>query len=259
MPRSRKRSTSTELRFDLTAYEQITDSISQTLTGSMLQGTHAFRYALTSSTRRGFASLSFAQYNAQRSDDLLFTGNQRAIGHAGSGRLQIDVGHDVHPGDWNVAQDFRLTPSMHFDTATVHLGRAALSASFDLGESFYDYGRATLASDASLWSTLPVNAHLQLSGGTSFSHDAPPFPSTSRTYTAGMTWKASDAFNLVSSFTYAHDFGQSFGQGRPQYIAAFDVRLRRKNGTGLQIGTIVPFGGVGNMTRQSAFNVQFLR
>lgn len=246
-------------RFDLAAYQRINDSISQSLTGSTLLGTHALRYAVTSSTRYGFASLSFAQYNATRSDDLLVTGNQRPVWGLGSSRLQIDLGHDVHPGDWRVAQDFRATPGLHFDTATAHLGAAAVSGSFDFGESIYNYGRATLASAAGLWSTLRVNRHVQLSGGVNFSHDAPPLPSTYRTYTAGMTWKASEAFNLVSSLTYAHDFGQTFGNGRPQYSAAFDVRFRRRNGTGLEIGTIVPFGGVGNMNRQAVFNLRFIR
>ena len=74
-----------------------------------------------------------------------------------------------------------------------------------------------------------------------------------------MTWRASDAFNLVSSLTYAHDYGQAFGVGRPQFSAAFDVRFRRRNGTGLEIGTIVPFGGVGDMNRQAVLNVRFLR
>lgn len=246
-------------RFDLAAYQRISDTLSQTLTGSALLGARALRYAVSSSSRFGFASLSFAQYNGTRSDDLLVTGNQRPVAGLGSSRLQIDVGHDVHPGDWNVAQDFRITPSLHFDTATAHFGHAAISGSLDLGESFYDYGRATLASSAGAWGSAPVNSHVQVNGGVNFFHEAPPFPGTSRTYTAGMTWKASDAFNLVSSLTYAHDFGQTFGNGRPQFSAAFDVRFRRRNGTGYEIGAIVPFGGVGNMQRQSVFNLRFIR
>lgn len=246
-------------RFDLTAYQQIDEQTSQSLTGSSLAGTRSLRYAITSSTRRGFAQLSFAQNNAVRNDDLLLSGNQRSIGRVGSSRLQIDVGHDVHPSDWKVAQDFRVTPSLHFDTASVRLGRSSIAGSFDLGEAMYDYGRASLASAAGLQGTLPVNAHVQMTGALSFTHDAPPFPATTRTYTAGLTWKASNAFNLVSSLTYAHDFGQSYGVGRPEFSAAFDVRFRRRNGTGLEIGTIVPFGGVGDMNRQAVLNVRFLR
>lgn len=246
-------------RYDLGAYQRINDTISQSLTGSMLQGTHAMRYALTSSGRYGFASLSFAQYNAQRSDDLLLTGNQRPIGGIGSVRLQFDLGHDVHPGYRHLAQDVRATPGLHFDTQTAHLGRASLSGSFDVGESVYDYGRGTLSSTAGVWSTFPVDPHLQLNGGATFSHDAPPFPSTYRTYTGGFTWKASRAFGLVWSLTYAHDFGQAFGSGRPQFSAAFDVQVRRRNGTGIEIGAILPFGGVGDMNRQAALNLRFLR
>lgn len=246
-------------RFDLAAYQRINDTLSQSLTGSSLPGTHALRYAVTSSTARGFASLSFAQYNAARSDDLFLTGNQRPVWGLGSSRLQITFGHDVHPGDWRVAQDFRVTPAVHFDTATLHVARCAVFGAFDVGESLYDYGRATLASAAGVRTTIPVNRHLQLDGGVNFSHDAPPFPSTYRTYTGGFTWKASEAFNLVSSLTYAHDFGQSPGNGRPQFAAAFDVRFRRRNGTGLEIGAILPFGSVGDMNRQSVLNVRFLR
>ena len=246
-------------RFDLAAYQQINDTTSQSLTGSSLAGTRSLRYAVTSSTRHGFAQLSFSQNNAVRNDDLLLTGNQRPVARLGSSRLQIDFGHDVHPADWNVAQDFRMTPSLHFDTASVRFGRSSIAGSFDVGEALYDYGRASLASAAGLQGTLPVNAHVQMTGALSFTHNAPPFPATTRTYSAGLTWKASNAFNLVSSLTYDHDFGQAFGVGRPEFSAAFDVRFRRRNGTGLEIGTIVPFGGVGDMNRQAVFNVRFLR
>jgi len=246
-------------RLDFAAYQRMNDALSQSFTGSLLAGARALRYAVTSSTRRGFTSLSFAQFNGQRSDDLLVSGNERSLGRIGSSRLQIVAGHDVHPGDWPVRQDFRMTPSVHFDTATIALARATFSASFDLGETLYDYGRATLSSGAAVWSTVPVNRRLQFNGGMNFSHEAPPFPSTYRTYTAGVAWHAGDAFNLVSSLTYAHDFAQSFGAGRPQFSAALDVRIRRKSGRGVEIGTILPFGGVGNMNRQAVFNVRFLR
>lgn len=246
-------------RYDLGAYQRINDSLSQSLSASTLIGTHALRYALSSSSRYGFASLSFAQYNEHRSDDLLLAGNQRPIGTIGSARVQLDLGHDVHPGDPHVAQDVRATPGLHFDTQTVHAGRASFSGFFDLGESLYNYGRGTLASSAGVWSTFPVNPRLQLSGGANFSHEAPPFPSTYRTYTGGLTWKASEAFNLVSSLTYAHDYGQTFGSGRPQFSAAFDVRVRRRNGTGIEVGAILPFGGVGDMNRQAVLNLRFIR
>lgn len=246
-------------KFHVLAYQQINSTLSQSFTGSSFVGEQALRYAITSSSSHGFASLSIAQNDAQRSDDLLLTGLQRPVKRLGSSRLQIDFGHDVHPTDWNVAQDFRVTPGLHFDTATVNLGRSSLAGSFDLGETLYNYGRATLASDAGLRSTIPVNYRLQFNASVQFSHEAPPLPATSRTYTGGLTWHASKWFNLVSSLSYAHDFDQAFGKGRPQYSASFDVTIRRKNGTGFEIGTIVPFGGVGNMNKQAVLNVRFLK
>lgn len=246
-------------RYDLAAFQRLNGSLTQTLAGSRLFGASTLRYALSATGRYGYASLSFAQYNATRSDDLYATTNAYPVRRAGQFRLQIDIGHDVHPLDYSGAQDFRVTPGVHVDSATLHLGPASFSASADAGESLYDYGRATLATDLNLWSTLPVDAHLQLNAGTGFSHDAPPFPSTLRTYTAGMTWRASGAFNLVSSLAYAHDYGQLFGIGRPSFSAAFDVRIRRKNGTGVEIGSIVPFGGVGNRYRATVFNLRFFK
>ncbi|HEV3153512.1 MAG TPA: hypothetical protein VGZ02_06900 [Candidatus Baltobacteraceae bacterium] len=246
-------------RLDLAAYQKLNDDLSQSFTGSTLFGVRAFRYSLTSSGARGYTSLSFSQYNWQRSDDLFVQGNQRPVGRIASFRLQADLGHDVHPGDWPVAQDLRLTPGLHVDTSTLHIRAAALSGSFDVGESFYDYGRATLASTASFWASLPMSAHVLWNAGAAFSHDAPPFPSTYRTYSIGLTWKANDSFNLVSSLQYAHDFGQYFGTGRPEFTGALDVRVRRKNGTGIEVGTIVPFGGVGNFSRQAVLNFRFFK
>lgn len=246
-------------RLDLAAYQRINDTLSQSLTGSTLFGVRSFRYALTSSGPNGYVSVSSSQYNWQRSDDLLVQGNEHSIGRFGSLRLQADLGHDVHPGDWNVAQDLRLTPGVHFDTATAHVRQATFSGSLDLGESFYDYGRDTLASTASFWANLPMSPRVQWNAGASFSHNAPPYPSTYRTYTGGVTWKASDAFNLVSSLQYTHDFGQFFGYGRPEFSAAFDVRVRRKNGTGIEVGAIVPFGGVGSLSKQAVLNLRFFK
>jgi lipopolysaccharide export system protein LptA len=246
-------------RYDLVAYQRLNQSLSQSLTASSLIGTRTWRYALSSVGRHGYAALSTSQYNATRSDDLLVTGNQRPIGRVAQLRLQADLGHDVHPGDARVSQDFRLTPGLHVDTAAVRIGASNITSSFDLGESLYDYGRATLAGSATLWGTFPLNARLLFNGGATFSHDAPPYPSTFRTYTLGATWRASDAFNFVTSLSYAHDFGQSFGNGRPQYTAALDVRVKRRNGTGIEVGTLLPFGGVGNMNRQAVVNFRFFK
>ena len=246
-------------RFDVLAYQKINDTLSQSFAGSSLFAQRSLRYAITSSSRYGFASLSVAQNNAQRSDDLLFTGVERPVWRLGTTRLQFDAGHDVHPGDWNVSQDFRMTPGLHFDTASVHAGRSSFSGSFDLGESLYSYGRATLASNAGVRGTMPVNDRLQFDAAMQFSHEAPPFPGTARTYSGGFTWRASRSFNLVSSLTYAHDFDQAFGVGRPEYSASFDVTIRRKNGTGFEIGAIVPFGGGGDLNRQAVLNVRFLK
>jgi lipopolysaccharide export system protein LptA len=246
-------------RYDLAAYQRLNQSLSQSLTGSSLIGTRTWRYALSSVGRHGYASLSTSQYNATRSDDLFVTGNQRSIGRVASFRLQADLGHDVHPGDARVAQDFRITPGLHVDTAALRIGASNVTSSVDLGESLYDYGRGTLSSSATLWGTFPVTARLLFNGGATFSHDAPPFPSTFRTYTLGATWRASDAFNFVTSLNYAHDFGQSYGNGRPQYTAAFDIRVKRKDGRGIEVGTLLPFGRVGNFDRQAVLNVRFFK
>lgn len=246
-------------RLDLTSYQQLNEHLSQTLTGTNLAGTHTLRYAMTASGRRGYASLSFAQYNATRSDDLLFSGNQHPFGKIGAARLQIVFGHDVHPGDARVAQDWRVTPGLRFDTATLRIAGVSLSGSFDLGENLYNYGRGTLASSATLWSNVPVSRRFLLNGGVTFSHNAPPSPSTYRTYTLGTTWHASEAFNLVSSLTYTHDFGQAYGVGRPMFGASFDVRVRRRNGTGIEVGALLPFGGAGDMNRQAGLNLRFFK
>lgn len=246
-------------RYDFSAYERLNDSLSQSLTGSYLMGAHTARYALTASGSHGFASFSIFQFDAYRSDDLLLSGNQRPIAHIASMRLQIDTAHDVHPGDWPVSQDFRVTPGVHLDTSSLRLGASSLSASGDLGEALYDYGRATLASTASFWGNFPATYRLQFNAGAAFSHNAGPFAATLRTYSAGTTWKSSEAFNLVASLNYTHDFGQYFGFGRPEFSAAFDVRVRRRNHTGIEVGVVAPFGGVGNMYRQGALNARFFK
>ncbi len=246
-------------RLDMALYQRMNDTYSQSLSGSYLAGTHTARYAITAGGKRGYALFSIFQYNNFRTDDVLVSGNQHPFARFLSLRLQADLAHDVHPGDWHVPQDYRLTPLIHADTVPAHLGALSLSASGDLGEAFYNYGRATLASDMTLWSSLPVNRRLQFTGGATFSHNAPPFPATFRTYTLGNVWRASDAFNLVTSVNYTHDFGQIFGYGRPQWTAALDVTFRRRNHTGIEIGAVEPFGGVGSMYRQSGFNIRFFK
>jgi hypothetical protein len=246
-------------RFDLAAYQRLNAALSQAFTGSYLLGTHAWRYVLSSSGAKGYASFSTSQYNASRSDDVLVSANQRAIGRVASARPQLDLGHDVHPGDAPVQQDFRITPGVHVDSAALRIGPTSLTSSFDLGESLYDYGRGTLSSSATLWFTMPFTARMLVSGGATFSHNAPPYPATYRTYTLGTNWHASDAFNLVTSLNYTPDFGQAYGSGRPQDTAAFDVLVTRRNGTGVEVGTLIPFGCVGDMNRQAVLNVRFIK
>jgi hypothetical protein len=246
-------------RLDLAAYQRIDDTLSQWLTASSLWGVRTFRYALTSSGPHGYTSLSTSQFDGQRSDDLLEQGNQRPMGRLATFHFQADLGHDVHPGDAPVAQDLRFTPGVHIDSSTLHIKAATFSSSFDLGESFYDYGRVTFASTASFWANMPSGPRVLWNAGLTFSHDAPPYPTTYRTYLLGVTWKASDAFNFVSSLQYAHDYGQYFGFGRPEFSAAFDVRVRRKNGTGIEVGTIVPFGGEGDFSKQAVLNFRFFK
>ncbi len=245
-------------RFDLAAFQRLNASLTQSLTGSSLFGTRSLRYALNLSGREGYSSLSSFQYNNTRSDDLYLTDNQHPIGKVGQLREQVDFGHDVHPTDYMGSQDFRVTPGLHFDTASVRVGRATLSSSADIGESWYDYGRATLATGVSFWDTYVANPKVQFNAGATFTHDAPPFPSTYRTYVVGSTWKASNAFALISSLTYAHDYGQYLGVGRPEFSAAFDVRFRRKNGTGIEVGSIIPFG-TGNLYHAGGFNLRFFK
>jgi hypothetical protein len=246
-------------RIDLAAYQRINDSYSQTLTGSTYPDTRSLRYALSTSGRHGFASLSIFQFDGTRTDDLYVAGNQRSIAHIGTLRLQADFAHDVHPYDYSGAQDFRVVPGFNFNSAGLRVGSATVSTSVDVAESIYNYGRGTLHTSQTFWGTFPATARLIFTGGATFSHDAPPFPATYRTYTVGGTWRASHAFNLVSSLTYTHDYAQAFQFGRPIFSAAFNVRLIRRNGTGVEIGAILPFGGVGNMERQSAFNLRFFR
>lgn len=246
-------------RLDMAAYQRLNDSLSQTLTSTYLFGTHTWRYALSSTGKYGFASLASTQYNASRTDEVFVAGNQHNVGKIASFHLQADLAHDVHPSDRGVADDLRLTPGVHIDTAALHIRNASVTASGDLGESIYSYGRGTLTSGAALWATLPQNARLLWTAGASFSHNAPPFPSSTRTYTLGASWRASDAFNLVSSLAYNHDYGQSPGNGRPQFVAAFDVRVKRKNGTGIEVGTLLPFGHVGNMNKQAVLNFRFFK
>jgi hypothetical protein len=246
-------------RFDLLAFQRISDRLTQSLSGVDLPGDVYARYSLSEDGRRGFASLSFSQINGTRSDDLYLSTNAHPFGHVGSLRYQADLGHDVHPYDYSGSQDVRLTPGAHLDTTALAIHGTSISSSIDLGESLYDYGRGTLASTLSFWASRPASARLFLNGGATFSHDAPPFPSTYRTYLIGSTYEPSKRFRLISSLTYAHDVPQYAGFGRPEFAAAFDVRILRKRGDGVEIGAIAPFGTVGQLARAGVFNLRFIR
>jgi hypothetical protein len=246
-------------RLDLAAFQRMNGTLTQSFTGSRFIGATALRYALASSGRQGYAALSFAQYNGTRSDDLYVTGNQHAVRSIASFRFQADLGHDVHSSSHVGAQDFRLTPGIHVDSATLRIGGATLSSSADLGESLYNSGGGTLASSLTLWGSYPAGPRLLFNAGASFVHDAPPFPSTLRTYSLGMSLKQSQRLNVVTSLQRTNDYGQARGFGRPQYAAAFDVTIRRKDGRGVEIGAILPFGAAGNMYRAQVLNLRFLK
>ena len=246
-------------RFDLASYQRINATLTQTLTGSALFDAHALRYALAASGPSGYAAFSISQYDATRTDDLYATSASYAVGHLGQLRFQTDLAHDIHPASFLGSQDLRLTPGLHFDLAALHLGPAAFTTSADLGETWYGDGFATTASDLGIWANLPVNRRLLLTGNVAFSHNAPPFAATLRTYSGGMTWHASDAFRFIGSLTYANDAGQTYGYGRPQFSAAIDMLALRRNGTGIDVGAIVPFGTLGNFSRATVLNLRYVK
>lgn len=246
-------------RFDFAAFERLNETLTQTLTGSSLYGVRELRYSLAASGARGYADLATSQYDATRTDDLYATTVSRPLGRFGQLRFQADLAHDLHPAAFLGSQDVRVTPGMHLDLAALHIGPASLTTSADLGQTWYGDGYSSTASDLAFWMNLPVNRRLLLTGNVAFSHDAPPFAATLRTYSGGMTWRASRSFRFIGSLTYADDAGQRYGVGRPQFSTALDVLVMRRNGTGLEAGAIVPFGRLGNFSRATVLNLRFVR
>lgn len=245
-------------RFDLSTYQRINSRYTQTLTASRLFGQTYARYAVTRLGARGYASLAFAQSNGTRSDDLTGSGPRNPLGHIGFFSLQADLGHDVHPFDGLAVEDARLTGGVHIDLMPLHLGLATLSTSSDLGETIYNYGRGTLATTLSFFAARPAGPHASFSAGATFNHNAPPFPSTYRTYSLGTTYNPNQLLGIVASINYDRDVPQYLNFGRPEYTLGLDLRIRRKKDLrGIETGIVLPFGAVGQFHNVAGFNIRF--
>ncbi len=268
-------------RIDLIAFQRMTPHLTQSFSGSTVGANSYARYALVNSGRRGATSLVLAQYNGSQSSDLFYTTNDRELGRWLTYHMQAGVGRDVHPNNYPIGQDFRTTFGLHLSSASVQILKTSLSASYDLSNSIYAYGRDNIASTFGLWATRPVGRSLFLTGNATFARygdllranqrafyplipnyttaDGSLYPgyaaydgaSIYRSYFASLNYQATPRFSLYTSLAYANDFPQYRGFGRMQYVGTVDLHITRKRGGTIEFGRIEPFGWAGQRYRGS--------
>ncbi|MEO6913513.1 MAG: hypothetical protein ABI182_05775 [Candidatus Baltobacteraceae bacterium] len=268
-------------RVDLIAFEHMNAHLTQSLAESSVGAVSYARYALVNSGRRGATSLVLAQYNGSQSNDLFYTTNDRNLGRWLTYHVQAGVGRDAHPTNYPIGQDFRTTFGTYLSSAPVQILKTSLSASFDLSDSLYAYGRDNVASTLGLWATRSIGRKIFLAGNATFAHygdllrtnqrafyplvtqyatsDGSIYPgyvaydgvAIYRSYFASLNYQATPRFTLYTSLAYANDFPQYRGFGRMQYVGTIDLHITRKRGGTIEFGRIEPFGWAGQRYRGS--------
>ncbi len=249
-------------RYDMLAFQSLTPGLNQTLSGSSGIGLKYARYALTSFGRTGTVQLALAQNGATHSDDLYASTNRSPLGGGFALRFDGDVGRDVHPSDYAIAQDRRASIGAVLDAPTLHLAGVSLSAQATAGGTAYSYGRRAFDQGVSTFASRSFGSSLLLSAGAAIlqSNDQIGlFPrGTFRTYTASGTYQPRAPWNIFSSIQYAHDWPQFLNYGRPEFLQTIALRIHRKHGLGIEIDTSFAYGRTGQMPRPT-LSISLLR
>jgi|GEM_PF-2126472 len=236
-------------RYDLLAFENVSDGLTQTLTGSRGVGLAYARYALTSFGRTGTLQFSLSQNGATHSDDVFASTNRAAIGGGFALLFDGDVGRDVHPADFAVAQDVRGSLGAVLDGPSYHVAGASLSLQASAGGTAYSYGRRSFAQGASAFVSRSFGPMLLLNASAAVfqSNDqVGTYPrSTFRTYAVGATLQPRAPWSLFTTVQYAHDWPQFANVGRPEFLQTVALRIHRTRGPGLEIDTSFAYGRTG--------------
>lgn len=240
-------------RYDMLAFERLRDGLTQTLTGSRGIGLAYARYALTSFGRAGTMQLALAQNGATHSDDLFASTNRTAIGGGFALLFNGDVGRDVHPADYAIAQDARGSVGAVLDGPTYHLAGASLSLQATAGGTAYSYGRRSFDQGASAFVSRSFGSVFLVNGSAAIfqSNDqVGTYPrGTFRTYAVGGTFQPHARWSVFTTVQYAHDWPQFANVGRPEFLQTVALRIHRRHGPGLEIDTSFAYGRTGFMPK----------
>jgi hypothetical protein len=240
-------------RYDLQAFQSIQDGLNQTLSASRGIGLEYARYALTSFGRTGTLQGSIAQNGATQADDLFASTNRHALGGGFALRLDGDLGRDLHPTDYAIAEDGRASAGAILDGPTLHFAGVSLSAQATAGGTAYNYGRRAFDRGVSTFASRSFGSLLLLSGSAAIAQindQVGVYPrATYRTYVAAGTFTPRAPWSIFSSVQYANDFPQYAGFGRPEFLQTIALRIHRKRGPGLEIDTSFAYGQRGFMPK----------
>ncbi|MHB8461533.1 MAG: hypothetical protein ACYDA1_02700 [Vulcanimicrobiaceae bacterium] len=236
-------------RYDLAALGSIKPGLTQTFSAARAPGLRFARYALTAFGRRGSLQGVVAQNLASRSDDLVYSTPRLAIGSALFVSAATDLGHDIHPFDYAIAQDARSGANVTLSTQAVHFASAAVSFQGSVGGTMYTYGRRSGNASVGAFATRSFGRVLQTSLGlslTQYNDVIGPYPrSTQRTLSVSVGYRPHAPWSLFTAMSYAHDFPQFFGIGRGVFTQSLALRVHRKRGISFEIDGSYGLGGIG--------------
>ncbi|MGH7757309.1 MAG: hypothetical protein ACREM8_13640, partial [Vulcanimicrobiaceae bacterium] len=266
-------------RLDVFGTQTLTHSLTQQLIGDALPGTRFVSYSLQHSEAYTTTRFAFTQFNGSQTDDVSISSFDREIGRIGSYRLGVDYGFDRFAGGLPFATEFRTTLNGTLASPPLRGPFGSnLGLRYDLSSTTYDYGHqlfsgtltttldralqhglylsasaAIAAIDSRYGSNADQLLNLPPPGTPYFAPDGTPFPgyfayrglATQRTYALTVTDNPRPDLSVALGFTYANDFPQFHGLGRPPLTANLYVRVRVAPSVALQFSRSYLFGWAG--------------
>jgi len=268
-------------RADVVAFAQLRPGLQHTFLGSHGFGPYAFTsldYRLQATGPSAIVSFSAGEFNTSNRVELALSTIAHDVGHYFSYQLRAAYGRDHELYGYPFANAYRTTLGGYIAPPGIALAGTILSARYDYRATAYDYARRSTSAAVTLTGArrfphgiglfarvvfdqaneryrdaavaaralaLPDRSRPYFApDGTLFSgYFAYAGLRTDRTYELATTFAGRASEDRVAvTLTHTRDFPQSFGYGRPPFVASVAVTRRLTRTIRIDLGRAYAFG-----------------
>jgi hypothetical protein len=264
-------------RTDLTSFQKMNKFLNQTLNGTYERDYGQLAYAINDTGKLFATKEAISIGNGDFVDDVSVTTFDHEVKHLIAYRMSADYGYDHFPSQLPFVDDFRTTLNAFLSTPSGWHGplHTDLTVNYTVQSTTYSYPHQLFSGTVlgSLSKSLKNGLNLNVSASFAqiasryadslkyvlglpnpadpyYAPDGTLYPGyfayqgigTQRTYALAGSYAPNPRLNTQFSLTYADDFPQFHGLGRPPLSAFLDVRFPIAANLSLEYGRTYVFG-----------------